>query len=44
MLIFVCLFDDDLIVYCRYSNLTGESGGLELASTITLVFQTNQVC
>ena len=42
MLIFVYLLDD-LILGFRYSNLTRETDGLELASTITLVLQANQL-
>ena len=37
---FVCLLDDLILDFC-YSNLTWETGGFELASTITLVLQAN---
>ena len=36
MLFFVCLLDNLMLGFC-YSNLTWETGGLEPASTITLV-------
>ena len=42
---FVCLLDELILVFC-YSDLTLETGGFALASTITLVLQsepTNQV-
>ena len=39
--IFVCLLDE-LILFC-YSDLTWKTGGFELASTITLVLQVNQL-
>ena len=38
MLFFVCLLDDLILGFCC-SNLTQETDGLELASTITLVLQ-----
>ena len=38
-----CLFDDELILSFCYSDLTLETGGFELASTITLVLQTNRL-
>ena len=37
---FVCLFDELTLGFC-YSDLTLETGGFELASTITLVLQAN---
>ena len=43
---FVWLIDclpDDLILGLCYSNLTLETGGFELASTITLVLQANRL-
>ena len=43
MLIFVFLLDDLILSFC-YSNLSRETGGLELASTITLVLQANYKC
>ena len=39
MLVSVCLLDN-LILGFRYSNLSRETGGLELATTIILVLQT----
>ena len=39
---FVCLLDELIIGFC-YSDLTLETGGFELASTITLVLQANQL-
>ena len=39
---FVCLFDDLILGFC-YRNLTWETGGFELASTITLVLQANRL-
>ena len=38
----VCLFDDLILCFC-YSNLTRETSGFELISTITLVLQSNQL-
>ena len=35
---FVCLLDKLILDFC-YSDLTWETGGFELASTITLVLQ-----
>ena len=37
---FVCLLDELILGFC-YSDLTLETGGFELASTITLVLQAN---
>ena len=37
---FVCLLDELILGFC-YSDLTLETGGFELASTITLVLQVN---
>ena len=34
----ICLFDELILGFC-YSNLTLETGGFELASTITFVLQ-----
>ena len=42
MLIFVYLLDELIVSFC-HSNLTRKTGGLELASTITLVIQANQL-
>ena len=42
MHIFVCLLDDLILGFC-YSNLTRETGRLELAPPITLVLQTNRL-
>ena len=42
MIIFVCLRDDLILGFC-YSNLTWETGRLELTSTITLVLQANRL-
>ena len=39
---FVCLLDELILGFC-YSNLTLETGGFELASSITLVLQANQL-
>ena len=39
---FVCLLDDLIRGFC-YSNLTWETGGFALASTITLVLQLNRL-
>ena len=39
---FVCLLHNLILGFC-YSSLTGEIGGFELASTITLVFQANRL-
>ena len=39
-LVFVCLLDDLIVGFC-YRYLIQETGGLELASTITLVLQAN---
>ena len=41
-LIFVCLLDDLILSFC-YSNLSRETGGLGLASTITLALQANRL-
>ena len=38
-----CLFDDELILSFCYSDLTLETGGFELASSITLVLQANRL-
>ena len=38
---FVCLLDELILGFC-YSDLTFESGGFELASSITLVLQANR--
>ena len=38
MLIFVYLLDDLILGFC-YSNLTQDTGGLELSSTITLILR-----
>ena len=40
ILIFVCLLDGLILRFC-YRNLIRETGGLEFASTITLVLQAN---
>ena len=40
--IFVCLLDDLILGFCC-SDLTLETGGFELASTITLVLQASQL-
>ena len=40
--IFVCLLDKLILGFC-YSDLTLETGGFELASTITLVLQANRL-
>ena len=42
MLIVICLVDDLILGSC-YSNLTRETSGLELVSTITLVLQANRL-
>ena len=42
MLIFICLLVDLIQGFC-YSYLTLETGGLELATTIILVLQANQL-
>ena len=42
MLISVCLIDDLILGFC-YSKLKQETGGLELASTVTLIVQANQL-
>ena len=42
MLGFICLLDDLMLGFC-YSNLTRETGGLELASTITFILQVNRL-
>ena len=39
---FVCLLDELILGFC-YSNLTLETGGFELASSITLVLQANRL-
>ena len=39
---FVCLLDELILGFC-HSDLTLETGGFELASTITLVIQTNRL-
>ena len=39
---FVCLLDELILGFC-YSDLTLETGGFELASTITLVLQENRL-
>ena len=39
---FVCLPDELILGFC-YSDLTLETGGFELASTITLVLQANRL-
>ena len=39
---FVCLLDDFILGFC-YSDLTLQTVGFELASTITLVLQANQL-
>ena len=39
---FVCLLDELILGFC-YSDLTLETGGFELASTITLVLQANRI-
>ena len=39
---FVCLLDESLLGF-SYSDLTWETGGFELASTITLVLQANRL-
>ena len=40
--LFVCLQHELILDFC-YSDLTLEAGGFELASTITLVLQANQL-
>ena len=42
MWIFACLLDDLIVGFC-YSNLRRETGGIELALTITLVLQANRL-
>ena len=42
MLLFVCLLDELIVSFC-YSNLLRETGGLELAATITFVLQANRL-
>ena len=42
MLIFFCLLDDLILGFCC-SNLTRESVGLELASTVTFALQANRL-
>ena len=42
MLILVCLLDEFFLGLC-YNILTGETGILELASTVTLVLQANRL-
>ena len=39
---FVCLLDEMILGFC-YSDLTLETGGIELASTITPVLQANRL-
>ena len=39
---FVCLLDELILGFC-YSELTWETGGFELASTMSLVLQTNRL-
>ena len=39
---FVCLLDELILGFC-YSDLTLETGGFELTSTITLVLQANRL-
>ena len=39
---FVCLLDELILCFCQ-SDLTLETGGFELASTITLVIQANEL-
>ena len=39
---FVCLLDEWILDFC-YSNLTLETGGFELASTIALALQANRL-
>ena len=41
-LLFVCLLDELILGFC-YSDLTLETGGFELASTITIVLQVNRL-
>ena len=40
--VFACLLDELILGFC-YSDLKWETGGFELASTITLVLQANQL-
>ena len=40
--VFVCLLDELILGFC-YRDLTWKTGGFELASTITLVLQVNQL-
>ena len=42
MLVSVCLLDKLILRFCD-SNLTPETGGLELTLTITLVLQANRL-
>ena len=42
MLSFACLLDDLIVGFC-YSNLTLETGGLEITSTFTLVLQAKRL-
>ena len=39
---FVCLLDELILAFC-YNDLTWETGGFELASTITLALQANRL-
>ena len=39
---FVCSLDESMLGFC-YSDLTWDTGGFELASTITLVLQANRL-
>ena len=39
---FVCLLDELILAFC-YNDLTWETGGFELASTITLALQENRL-
>ena len=39
---FVCLLDELILGFC-YSDLVWETGGFELASTITFVLQANRL-
>ena len=40
---FVCLCDDLIQAFLLYSNLSRETGGFELVSTITLALQVNRL-
>ena len=42
MLIYVCFHEDMILGFC-YTNLTSETVGLEIASTITLTLQANRL-